>query len=200
MNYEIKVLSLERRQDRREYITKLLDGKYPFTFFNAIDGRELIMTEEIEEMFKNSDFHLWNVHRNSVISVALSNMKIWEESVKYNKNICIFEDDIAFNIDEIVDLEKLFKKDFDIYFLNDIMDWFPNCHSYLVKPEGAQKLLDYFKDRGLYRSLAWELSNLAREPLHFKVMWLDKNYFTKTDDEVIGKSDLLVDGDRYKEI
>ena len=75
MNYEVKVLSLKRRIDRREYITNLIGKIYPFTFFDAIDGSEMNINYDI---FKNSDYHLWNVNPNSVKAVALSNMEIWK--------------------------------------------------------------------------------------------------------------------------
>ena len=47
MNYEVKVLSLKRRIDRREYITNLIGKIYPFTFFDAIDGSEMNINYDI---------------------------------------------------------------------------------------------------------------------------------------------------------
>ncbi len=194
MNYEIKVLSLKRRTDRREYIKNLISKKYPFEFFDAIDG----IQEHISiDLFSNSDYHLWNVNPNCVRAVALSNMMIWEESVKYNKNICIFEDDIDLIKDEIIDLKNLFQKDFDIHFLNNITQWFPNCYCYLIKPIGAQKLIDHFKQNGFRRSIDWELVSL---PPTFKVLYTEENNFGKTPDPTISKSDIIIDGNRYKKV
>ncbi len=194
MNYEIKVLSLKRRTDRREYIKNLISKKYPFEFFDAIDG----IQEHISiDLFSNSDYHLWNVNPNCVRAVALSNMMIWEESVKYNKNICIFEDDIDLIKDEIIDLKNLFQKDFDIHFLNNITQWFPNCYCYLIKPSGAKKLIDHFKQNGFRRSIDWELVSL---PPTFKVLYTEENNFGKTPDPTISKSDIIIDGNRYKKV
>lgn len=194
MNYEIKVLSLKRRTDRREYIKNLISKKYPFEFFDAIDGTQ---EHTSIDLFSNSDYHLWNVNPNSVRAVALSNMMIWEESVKYNKNICIFEDDIDLIKDETIDLEKLFQKEFDIHFLNNITQWFPNCYCYLIKPKGAEKLLNHFNSVGFRRSIDWELVSL---PPTFKVLYTEENNFGKTLDPTISKSDIIIDGNRYKKV
>jgi hypothetical protein len=194
MSYEVKVLSLKRRTDRRHYIKKLIGEKYPFDFFDAIDG---IQEHVSLDLFSNSDYHLWNVNQNCVRAVAMSNMKIWEESVKYNKNICVFEDDIDLINDEILDLETLFKKDFDIHFLNNITKWFPNCYCYLIKPNGAEKLLNHFNSVGFRRSIDWELVSL---PPTFKVLYTEENNFGKTPDPTISKSDIIIDGNRYKKV
>jgi GR25 family glycosyltransferase involved in LPS biosynthesis len=194
MNYEVKVLSLKRRIDRRDYITNLIGEKYPFTFFDAIDGSEMEIDHEI---FKNSDYHLWNVNPNSVKAVALSNMEIWKESVSKNKNICIFEDDIDLTNNEQLDLEKLFKKDFDIHFLNNITQWVPNCYCYLIKPEGAEKLLNHFNINGFTRSIDWEITSLNPP---FKVLYTEENNFTKTTHPTVSKSDIILDGNSYNKV
>ena len=194
MNYEVKVLSLKRRIDRRDYITNLIGEKYPFTFFDAIDGSEMEIDHEI---FKNSDYHLWNVNPNSVKAVALSNMEIWKESINENKNICVFEDDIDLTNNEQLDLEELFKKDFDIHFLNNITQWVPNCYCYLIKPEGAEKLLNHFNINGFTRSIDWEITSLNPP---FKVLYTEENNFTKTTHSTVSKSDIILDGNSYKKV
>ena len=194
MNYEVKVLSLKRRIDRRDYITNLIGEKYPFTFFDAIDGSEMNINHEI---FKNSDYHLWNVNPNSVKAVALSNMEIWKESVSKNKNICIFEDDIDLTNNKQLDLEELFKKDFDVHFLNNITQWVPNCYCYLIKPEGAEKLLNYFNINGFTRSIDWEITSLNPP---FKVLYTEENNFTKTTHRLISKSDIILNGNSYNKV
>jgi len=194
MNYEVKVLSLKRRIDRREYITNLIGEKYPFTFFDAIDGSEMEIDHDI---FKNSDYDLWNVNPNSVKAVALSNMEIWKESLIENKNICVFEDDIDLTNDEQLNLEELFKKDFDIHFLNNITQWFPNCYCYLVKPKGAENLLKYFNIHGFTRSIDWEITFL-KPP--FKILYTEENNFTKTTHPTVSKSDIILDENSYKRV
>ncbi len=194
MNYEVKVLSLKRRSDRREYITNLIGEKYPFTFFDAIDGNE---TEIVNDIFKNSDYHLWNVNPNSVKAVTLSNMQIWKECVDENKNICIFEDDIDLVNDIKLNLDELFKKDFDIHSLNNITQWFPNCYCYLIKPNGAQKLLNHFNVKGFTRSIDWEITSLG-DP--FKILYTEDNNFTKSSNPVISKSDIILGGNSYNRV
>jgi len=197
MNYEIKVLSLKRRTDRREFIIKQIDGKYPFTFFDAIDGKELVVTTEIENYFKDSDYHQWNVDVRCVMSVFLSNMEMWKESINGNKNLCIFEDDTNIDPIEIDEINNLFKEDFDIYIL--VKRWIPNCYSYLIKPEGAKKLLDHFTNTSITQSLDWELAKLDGNDL-FKVLWSDRDKFSKSCDSVISKSDIISDGEIYIKI
>jgi GR25 family glycosyltransferase involved in LPS biosynthesis len=194
MNYEIKVISLKRRLDRREYITNLIGEKYPFVFFDAIDGAEIEITDNI---FNNSDYHLWNVNPNSVKAVALSNMQIWKECVDENKNICIFEDDIDLVNDEKLNLDEFFEKDFDIHFLNNITQWFPNCYCYLIKPDGAKKLLNHFNSKGFVRSIDWELISLS-EP--FKILYTKDNNFTKSNNPIISKSDIVLDSNSYNRV
>lgn len=197
MNYEIKVLSLKKRQDRRNFITEHINGKYPFSFFDAIDGKKLILTDEINKLFKNSDYHLWNVDVRCVIAVFLSNMEMWKESVSRNKNLCIFEDDVIINPNEIQEIDSLFEKDFDIYFL--VKEWVPNCYSYLIKPQGAKKLLSYFTSYTITQSLDWELANL-RENSSFKVLWSNKDKFIKSSDISISKSDIVINGNKYVKV
>jgi GR25 family glycosyltransferase involved in LPS biosynthesis len=194
MNYEVKVLSLKRRQDRRDYISKLIGEKYPFSFFDALDGK---LQEAPKDFFKESDYHLWNVDPNCVRSVALSNMLMWEECMRQQKNICVFEDDIDLINNEVLNLEELFQKDFDIYFLNNITQWFPNCYCYLIKPKGAEKLIEHFKQNGFKRSVDWELVSL---PPSFKVLYTEQNNFGKTINPDISKSDIIIEGNIYKTI
>lgn len=194
MSYEVKVLSLKRRQDRRDYIINLIGDKYPFKFFDALDGKG---TYAPKDFFKESDYHLWNVDSNCVRSVALSNMLIWEECKNEQKNICIFEDDIDLVNDEILNLEELFQKDFDIHFLNNITQWFPNCYCYLIKPKGAEKLIEHFKQNGFKRSVDWELVSL---PPSFKVLYTEENNFGKTPNPDISKSDIIIEGNQYETI
>ena len=52
MDYKIFVISLKRRQDRRKKISELFEkNNLKFSFYDAIDGRDLIVTDEIEELF-----------------------------------------------------------------------------------------------------------------------------------------------------
>lgn len=194
MNYEVKVLSLKRRQDRREYISKLIGEKYPFSFFDALDGK---LQETSNDFFKESDYDLWNVDPNCVRAVALSNMLIWEECLKQQKNICVFEDDIDLINNKVLNLGELFQKDFDVFFLNNITQWFPNCYCYLIKPKGAEKLIEYFKQNGFKRSVDWELVSL---PPSFKVLYTEQNNFGKTSNPDISKSDIITEGNIYKTI
>ena len=95
------------------------------------------------------------------------------------------------------EINNLFKEDFDIYIL--VKRWIPNCYSYLIKPEGAKKLLDHFTNTSITQSLDWELAKLDGNDL-FKVLWSDRDKFSKSCDSVISKSDIISDGEIYVKI
>ena len=87
------VINLKRRSDRKENIKKLFSDKnIEYSFFEAIDGKELKGTLELYKLFLNNDFN-W---RKGVIGCALSHHKLWTNLLEddIHDNYCIFEDDI----------------------------------------------------------------------------------------------------------
>ena len=109
MSYEIKVVSLQRRTDRRTYMTELFDGKYTFEFHNAIDGTTLDSNVSAS-LFIESTFHEWNASVPAMKAISLTNYGIWQESYTQNKNIVIFEDDITIENDKIFDFDTIFNE------------------------------------------------------------------------------------------
>ena len=212
MSYEIKVVSLQRRTDRRTYMTELFDGKYTFEFHNAIDGTTLDSNVSAS-LFIESTFHEWNASVPAMKAISLTNYGIWQESYTQNKNIVIFEDDITIENDKIFDFDTIFNEiDFDVYFLNNVetpityhgvSTIYPNCFCYMVNPTGARKLYDYFTENGIQKTIDWEISEIPISGSNsFNVKWDDDVNFSKLTDNVdgtgtISKSDILLNDELY---
>ena len=95
LDSNVKIVNLERREDRKKNTINALNDACitDFTFFKAIDGKELISTNELKLMFNGNDFG----NRKGVIGCAMSHLKLWRDLIEdkqYNYYI-IFEDDLT---------------------------------------------------------------------------------------------------------
>ena len=94
-NIHIKVVNLERRPDRKQNTKKELNNNgfndTDFVFFKAIDGKEVVPTQELKQLFDGNNFN----NMKGVIGCALSHLKIWKELIadKVNNYYVILEDD-----------------------------------------------------------------------------------------------------------
>jgi GR25 family glycosyltransferase involved in LPS biosynthesis len=87
----VKVVNLERRTDRKERMqTQLNNNGFEFIFFKAIDGNELLPTQELKFLFDGNN-------RKGVIGCALSHLNLWKELIsdKDNNYYIILEDDVT---------------------------------------------------------------------------------------------------------
>ena len=96
-NLKIKCINLERRSDRKDnMITKLTKVNLIdyCDFFKAIDGQELLPTEEIIKLFENNDFG----SRRTFIGCALSHFNLWKQLIEDQTCLAymVLEDDIEF--------------------------------------------------------------------------------------------------------
>ncbi len=195
---KIKVLSLKRRLDRRKTFTDFFNkiSKLNFEFFDAIDGKDYELTKEEDNLFTNSDYHLYNVHVNSVKCTALSHLKLWETCVSENTPILILEDDITVNI-KGYDLK--IPHGFDLFFIGQQYTY-PNCYAYYVTPNGAKSLINHAKKNGFHRAVDWWLHEFhetckSEMRLEINIGWLGWNAFMNRQDS----SDILLEGDNdYK--
>ena len=91
----IKIINLERRQDRRTNTIKQLSdaGFEPndYEFVKATDGSTLEPTQELKELFQGNDFG----SRKGVIGCALSHYRLWQQLVNNSRDAyyLIMEDD-----------------------------------------------------------------------------------------------------------
>ena len=91
------VLNLLRRTDRKEAVEVAMDAAGvkdgDYEFFEAIDGKELVLTDDIGKLFMGNDFG----SRRGVIGCALSHYTLWKQLMAdaTNEYYTIFEDDIT---------------------------------------------------------------------------------------------------------
>ena len=92
--FPVLVVNLTRRQDRWNSISEHLKSRNINNFekFEAVDGRELTLTNELKYLFRGNDFNF----RRGVIGCALSHIKIWRRLINDPKNnyYIVLEDDI----------------------------------------------------------------------------------------------------------
>jgi len=99
---KVYVISLQKRQDRRERVNRLLNG-IDFEFVDSIDGykdidiQELIETEELSTEFKDPV----GLITKGIVGCALSHKKAWKRFVDSKKDISavFFEDDFTMTAD-----------------------------------------------------------------------------------------------------
>lgn len=175
------IINLERRNDRMKKIKDIL-SKYPFLEikrFNAIDGNNLIMNEEIQRQFKGNNHNF----RRGIIGCALSHLTLWENIVKNNILLSIiFEDDIIplDNFKEKLSevLKELLSKDFSLCFLahtpkENILKFqklntlesfqfsYGGSFAYIISLKGAGELNNYFKNNPMINAIDTELQKLC---------------------------------------
>ena len=167
MKIEVKVISLLKRQDRRNYIKVHLGSRYNFSFFDAIDGKTHKFTSKENKLFKNSEFHTYNVFPEACKGICLSNYYLWKYASDNNTNLVIFEDDVIITSPEWFNWEEMFKDNFDIHFLTN-QKQFANCYAYLVTPQGAKKLIKYFNKRGFIDQLDNDLRYLPKDKFNVR--------------------------------
>ena len=99
-------INLERRQDRRDYITELFEKEEinDYQFYKAIDGQYIESSYFIYSLFRNNDFG----YRKGFIGCALSHYYIWKELMDSEYDFfIIYEDDITLTDDYKNKLDKV---------------------------------------------------------------------------------------------
>lgn len=152
---------------------------FPISFYeaNCTNLEELSKDEEdlFSKMVNKSHFD-----KKRLICLSLANRKLWQDSIEQNKIICIVEDGLTLESDEILKIEKLIEEDFDIYFLNDVdvYNMIPLC--YIIKPKGAKKLLWYMNNKGFRHDIYTEFRLIYKHEFQpFKVLKTNNKFFGK---------------------
>jgi GR25 family glycosyltransferase involved in LPS biosynthesis len=109
----IKVINLKRRPDRKDAMNALFKS-IDFTeyeFIQAVDGKEIIVTNEIKTLFNGNDFG----NRSGVIGCAMSHYTLWKSLLEDKKTdyYVIFEDDVRLssnfkNVYKKLQIENIF--------------------------------------------------------------------------------------------
>ena len=157
-NIPIYVISLKRSTVRRKKIQDMLNGQVVFSFYDAVDGKDM-SKKDIELSNKILKTDALNPGQRGCF---LSHLKLYEK-IKKEKipNSLILEDDASIdNFYYLKNLDKFIIDDYDIIFLGHcaesegefVKELFqlkksvsPRCtHAYLISEKGANKLIDYF--------------------------------------------------------
>ena len=182
------IVNLIRRVDRKEDTENEFEkagiSELDYEFIEAVDGKELELTDEINTLFLGNDFG----SRKGVIGCALSHYNLWKQLVESNCNYyTIFEDDIKLcdGFKEKWNKAKNNLEEIDILFLgyhvlntnkdeihksiDKKLNQQLNCqlyiggtYGYIVTQSGAKKLLEYIKNNGIKHGIDY-LIKIATE-------------------------------------
>jgi hypothetical protein len=192
MEYKTFVISLKRRQDRRDKILELFKkNNLKFSFYDAIDGRELIITKEIEELFSNNEFDDWGIIKECIYGANLTHLKILKECSEQELPFFIFEDDTQIIKPLDFSFENISKKNLDAFWLTRKE---PSILAYVVWPIGAKKMYDWVMNVSkLDKGLDWKFLELRKSKIfNIEEIWDDYFY------QVFGKdSDIAPNGYKF---
>lgn len=193
-NYKTVCVNLARRADRKAEMVKLFEqtGIDNYEFFEAVDGKNMTVTDEIVEMFEGNDFG----SKRGYIGCALSHYNIWKQLVDDTDNdyyyVCeddiTVADDFKFKLDMILarinniktwDIAHLgysmyyakLYQNFRKYRSNEIsqlVQFDPNTYiggtfSYLISKSGAQKMLNFIENNGIKHGIDYLAKRYHKE-------------------------------------
>ena len=159
--YKVKVISLARRQDRRDKFTETFSKLFPFEYVDAIDGRDYTLTDYDKEFIKGNDYEDYGIHIPSLVAANYTHLNLLQECSEGDIPFVILEDDAKLVDKFNLNFEKLSKKSLDVYWL---MPNEPSILAYMVWPSGAQKLLDrIFNEYKLSVGLDWSFFDIRNE-------------------------------------
>jgi GR25 family glycosyltransferase involved in LPS biosynthesis len=172
----ILVVNLERRPDRKEMIMTVFknEGIESYSFYKAIDGKQLIETEEISRLFIGNDFG----SKRGVIGCALTHYTLWKQLLVDSTTdyYVIFEDDVKVcsNFKGLLqEYSGIFTSStIDVLFLGyhihteyqqelhrtytnlrikevDRSTFIGGTFAYIVNKKGAQKMIEYIEHHGI---------------------------------------------------
>ncbi len=178
--YKVKVISLERRNDRREKMSKMFQH-VPFEFVDALDGQNYKLTAYDKKMIEGNDYEKHNIHIPSLVCANYMHLNLLEECSKQDLPFFIFEDDVSLN-ENHEPPKELFEtlssvNDLDAFWL--ISDT-PTIAAYIVWPSGAKIMKNYIiRKAKLKRGLDWSFWDLRKSDKlrvdQLKVSYFDTN-------------------------
>ena len=92
---DIFVINLERSKDRREKFDAFNSKYIKYSYYNAVDGKTLIIDKLEPTIFKKGSKN----YSIGAIGCALSHLQLWEKCIELNRPILIMEDDAIVNHD-----------------------------------------------------------------------------------------------------
>jgi GR25 family glycosyltransferase involved in LPS biosynthesis len=169
MNYDVVVINLPHRSDRKEHVkNQLHKHSICHTFYEAVNGKNIdidnldnfIITNKGKTYAKGVGKKKWGLTLTpGAVGCALSHLNLWN-SVQTHKNLVIFEDDIILCDNFKSRLHELFKEvpdDWELLYLgshikpkllqeNSVPYFVPvgkqvnGTGSYVINKTGAEKL------------------------------------------------------------
>ena len=176
-NYKLKVISLERRQDRREKIASMFQH-VPFEFVDALDGQKYKLTAYDKKMIEGNEYEKYDIHIPSLVCANYTHLNLLDECSKQDLPYFIFEDDVFLNKENTAP-DNFFEtiasvNDLDVFWL--IPDT-PTIAAYVVWPSGAKIMKNHIiRKAKLKRGLDWAFWDL-RNSNKFRVDQSKDSYF-----------------------
>jgi len=179
--YKVKVISLKRRQDRREKISHMFQH-VPFEFVDAIDGKEYKLTAYDKKMIEGNEYEKHGIHIPSLVCANYMHLNLLDECANQPKEEAvpyfIFEDAVYLN-EELKAPDEMFEtlasvNNLDAFWL---ITKVPSVGAYIVWPSGAKIMKNYIiRKAKLKRGLDWSFWNL-RNSGKLRVDQLKDSYF-----------------------
>jgi len=187
--YNIKIINMNDRIDRLNDITKKFEQEnLLFQRIEAVNGKNLTLTPELLDLFKDNDFGF----RRGVIGCALSHYNLWKELV--NSNLfyyVIMEDDVSLCKDFSCKLKNILQdfKNYDIVFLGYHMSqyneeltkdkyniesdtvlienlklnlYIGGTHCYIISREAASALIDFIDINGIKHGIDYLMTKVQK--------------------------------------
>jgi len=141
--YKVKVISLERRQDRRKKMANMFQH-VPFEFVDALDGQEYKLTAYDKKMIEGNEYEKYDIHIPSLVCANYMHLNLLDECSKQDLPYFIFEDDVF--LDKNWTAPKKFFE--TIASVNDLDAFWliagtPTIAAYVVWPSGAKIMKNY---------------------------------------------------------
>ena len=168
--FEIKVVNLERRPDRKEQtILKFKEqGIIDYKFIEAVDGQKLDVSVDIIELFKGNDYG----SRKGFIGCALTHYNLWKKLLdSTDEYYFIMEDDVQMDPKFSEMIKSIDYSKYDILFLGYSMfssvrekvevnnefligrlsmgQYIGGTFAYSINRAGAKKMLNYIEKNGI---------------------------------------------------
>tara|TARA_Y100001954_G_scaffold74960_1_gene82246 strand:- start:1001 stop:1600 length:600 start_codon:yes stop_codon:yes gene_type:complete len=174
--YKVKVISLERRQDRRRKMVNMFQH-IPFEFVNALDGQEYKLTAYDKKMIKGNEYEKYGIHIPSLVCANYMHLNLLDECSKQDLPYFIFEDDVELTENKAP--ENYFETlasvvDLDAFWL---IAGTPTIAAYVVWPLGAKIMKNYIiRKAKLKVGLDWSFWDL-RNSGKLRVDQAKESYF-----------------------
>lgn len=168
--FEIKVVNLERRPDRKEQtISKFKEQCiFDYKFIEAVDGQKMDVGVDIIELFKENDYG----SRKGFVGCALSHYNLWKKLIEStDEYYFIMEDDVRIEPEFSERIKSIDFKNYDILFLGYSMfssvrekmeannefsighlsmgQYVGGTFAYSINRNGAKKILNYIEKNGI---------------------------------------------------